>query len=132
MLIVLGLILLISALLGAPLFVVLAGLAKGHNRCPELDNANAVIQLSLARRKANVWWEYVASKANWADEPSRELEASQWLKEMGFDTRRAEVPEWPWTGQLDDIIQKAQWLLVCVWVCRASPLWGTPWAPAPR
>ena len=74
----------------------LAGLAKGHNHNAELDNANAFIHVMLAHMKTRCWWEYISSKANWADGPSREMEGCEWLREENFEVWRGEVIEWPW------------------------------------
>ena len=67
--------------------VVLAGLAKGHNRTQELDAANSVISLTPAQMGSRVWWEYVESKANWADAPSRLLKDCAWLAEKKIAAR---------------------------------------------
>ena len=51
-------------------------------------------------------FEYVDSKANWSDGPSRELLDNVWVKENGFSVHAKGVPTWPWTLQPDERVQQ--------------------------
>ena len=86
--------------------VVLSGLVKGSNRGEELDNGMAALHLAFAAIKARVWSEYVESKANWSDGPSRELLNNAWLKEHGFSVHARNVPRWPWALQPHERVQQ--------------------------
>ena len=75
---------------------ILAAMVKGAAGHEDVDAAAAAIHLTLAAQGARVWWEYIESKANWADEPSRMLDKSAFLKDENFETRWGDVPVWPW------------------------------------
>ena len=46
-----------------------------------------------------MWFEYVESDSNWADEPSRKLWESTFLHRHGFEARPGYVPAWPWSEE---------------------------------
>jgi hypothetical protein len=82
---------------------VLAGLCKGTSAHPELDQGAAVVHLLLAALTVRLWAEYIPSKANWADEPSRQLQNSPWLKKHGFQVVTGHTASWPYVNDLADI-----------------------------
>ena len=80
---------------------ILAAMVKGAAGHQDVDSAAAAIHLALAACSARVWWEYIESKSNWADEPSRLLDKSPFLRAEAF-----EVPVWPWidrTGRASQV-----------------------------
>ena len=57
--------------------VALSAMIKGSSAEPDLAGAAATIHLVLADRRSRVWFEYIESDSNSADEPSRALWASR-------------------------------------------------------
>jgi hypothetical protein len=79
---------------------VLAGLCKGASAHPEMDQGAAVTHSLLATLQTRMWAQFVPSAANWADEPSRQLEKSPWLRRHGFNVARGVTPVWPYESDL--------------------------------
>ena len=77
----------------------LSAMIKGSSAEPDLARAAAAIHLVLADNRSRVWFEYIESDINWADEPSRALWASSFLRLHGFHTSAGAVPAWPWTDE---------------------------------
>ena len=75
---------------------VLAGLVKGCSSDAMLDAGMASIHLLLAALGTRTWFEWIESKANWADEASRLLEAGNWAPSHGFSMSTGQIPGWPW------------------------------------
>jgi hypothetical protein len=76
--------------------VTLSAMIKGTSSEPDIARAAAALHLALAARSCRMWFEYVESDSNWADEPSRELWRSKFLGQHGFEARPGDVPAWPW------------------------------------
>ena len=87
---------------------VLAGVIKCSSREAELDAGLASIHTILAALQTRVWFEWVESKANWADGSSRLLEADPWVQKHGFEVARAGVPTWPWEALPQDRVTAAK------------------------
>jgi hypothetical protein len=79
--------------------VVLSAMVKGTSSEPDLARATAALHLALAARSCRMWFEYVESDSNWADEPSRKLWESTFLHRHGFEARSGYVPAWPWSEE---------------------------------
>ena len=83
-----------------------AGLVKGYSR--DLDSARlaGIFHCLAAALEANVWFEYVASKANLADLPSRD--DFELLRSPEFRAEWFEL-EWPelaaWDGELSGLFE---------------------------
>ena len=83
-----------------------AGLVKGYSR--DLDSARlaGIFHCLAAALEANVWFEYVASKANLADLPSRD--DFELLRSPEFGAEWFEL-EWPelaaWDGELSGLFE---------------------------
>ena len=80
--------------------VVLSGLVRGASSSGELDSGCSCIHLSLAMLKVRAWWEYVESKSNWADGPSRG--SDDFLVSNSFRKFPGSIPMWPWTVAADE------------------------------
>jgi hypothetical protein len=76
---------------------------QGASAHRELDQGAAVLHFLLAALKIRMWAEYIPSKANWADEPSRHFEGSPWLKRRGFQVSQGRTLAWPYEHDLADI-----------------------------
>ncbi len=76
--------------------VTLSAMIKGTSSEPDIARAAAALHLALAARSCRMWFEFVESDSNWADEPSRELWRSKFLGQHGFQARPGYVPAWPW------------------------------------
>ena len=76
--------------------VALSAMVKGTSSEPDLARATAALHLALAAKSCRMWFEYVESDSNWADEPSRKLWESTFLHRHGFEARPGYVPAWPW------------------------------------
>ena len=87
---------------------VLAGLIRGASREAELDNGAASLHTVLAALQCRVWFEWIESKANWADGASRELEQHRWTSDAGFQFTRQEVPVWPWAADPEERVAHAK------------------------
>ena len=79
--------------------VALSAMIKGSSAEPDLARAAASLHLVLAHQRSRVWFEYIESDSNWADEPSRALWASSFLRLHGFHATAGTVPAWPWTDE---------------------------------
>jgi hypothetical protein len=79
--------------------VVLSAMVKGTSSEPDLARATAALHLALAARSCRMWFEYVESDSNWADEPSRKLWESEFLHRHGFEAKPGYVPAWPWSEE---------------------------------
>ena len=66
--------------------VALSALVHGYSGKPELAKAVNVLYLQLAALRTNVYFDYVPSKANIADLPSRELFSELTLELSGLST----------------------------------------------
>ena len=75
---------------------VLASVIKGCSSEEEMDAGMASIHTLAAAVSTRIWFEWVESKANWADEASRLLLAGPWAAANGFRMARRSVPTWPW------------------------------------
>ena len=76
--------------------VVLAALIKGSRGNPQLDAAVMVVHTAISCLGCRIWFEYIESESNCADEPSRLLARSPWPLENGFVMHEAPSPIWPW------------------------------------
>ena len=79
--------------------VALSATIRGSSSEPDLARAAAAIHLTLASLSSRVWFEYIESDSNWADEPSRALWASSFLRHHKFHVSAGAVPAWPWTDE---------------------------------
>ncbi len=79
--------------------VALSAMIKGSSAEPDLARPAAAIHLVLADKRSRVWFEYIESDSNWADEPSRALWASRFLRLHGLQTSAGAVPAWSWTDE---------------------------------
>ena len=52
--------------------------------------------------------EYIESKSNWADGISRKLGDDPWAMRHGFATREIQIPTWPWTTPMTEVLQRAR------------------------
>jgi hypothetical protein len=77
--------------------VALSSMIKGSSSEPDLARAAASLHLALAHQRSRVWFEYIESDSNWADEPSRALWTSSFLRSHKFSAEAGTVPAWPWT-----------------------------------
>ena len=69
----------------------------------DLDDGSCAVHLCLAVLRSRVWWEYVESKANWADEASRG--GDNLLRRNGFQLWPGFIPTWPWTCSAVDRVK---------------------------
>ena len=76
--------------------VTLSAMIKGSSSEPDIARTAAALHLTLAAKSCSMWFEYIESESNWADEPCRKLWASEFLGPNGFHPRRGIVPAWPW------------------------------------
>ena len=72
----------------------LAGMVRGASGNPVVDRMATAVALMCAFLQCRIWYEYVESKANWADGPSRLLEACPWVEKHQFPMNRFSVPVW--------------------------------------
>ena len=72
----------------------LSAFIRGNFEAIDVDRAAAVVSLAAAWLQTRIWFEYVESGSNWADELSRGGEES--TSSQGFALRRVEIPAWPW------------------------------------
>ena len=72
--------------------VALSALVHGYSGKPDLAKSVNVFYLQMVRLRARVYFEYVASKANIADLPSRNAFKQLRLELRGFRTR-GEAPD---------------------------------------
>ncbi len=79
--------------------VALSAVVKGSSSDPDLARAAAAIHLSMALSGTRVWFEYIESESNWADEPSRALWKSALLRELDFIVFPGSIPAWPWVEE---------------------------------
>ena len=70
----------------------LGAMIKGYSGSELADRSAMVVALSCAILRCRIWFEYVQSKSNWADEPSRILEISPWCTKHGFSLGRGIPP----------------------------------------
>ena len=66
-------------------------LVKGCSGVPSMDQMAKAIHLGAFSLEAQAYYEYVESKANWADEISREGLAGSWAVKNKFITRHCGV-----------------------------------------
>ncbi len=71
-------------------------LVKGSAGCPILNTMSYMVHLILFGLRGHMFFEYIESKANWADELSRVGFASKFARAEGFSVRRACVWEGWW------------------------------------
>lgn len=74
----------------------LSAAIHGYASKPDLARLSNILHIVMMRLELDVWFEYVPSAVNWADEPSRlaikgEEECRRSLEEMGFEVRTMEV-----------------------------------------
>jgi hypothetical protein len=79
--------------------VALSAVVKGSSADPDMARAAAAIHLAMAMAGTRVWFEYIESESNWADEPSRKLWDSSLLRELDFHTFPGSIPAWPWVEE---------------------------------
>ncbi len=79
--------------------VALSSMVKGSSTEPDLARAAASLHLALAYQRSRIWFEYIESDSNWADEPSRSLWSSSFLRTQQFCAMTGNVPSWPWTDE---------------------------------
>ena len=53
---------------------------------------------------ARVWFEYTGCDANWTDGFSRNGAWDAWAGEQSFPANVVELPTWPWTVDLCDLV----------------------------
>ena len=82
----------------------LAAAAKGCSKAWDLDRSAQVVQVLAASMGARVWFEYIESDANWADGISRNGVFDTWASEHGFPASVVELPTWPWTVDLCELV----------------------------
>ena len=84
---------------------VLAALVKGASSSYDVDRAAAVVALLSAQLQCRVWFEYVESHSNWADQLSRSLVPDEWMVAQGFSTTLVDPPVWPWETAEADLVE---------------------------
>jgi hypothetical protein len=79
--------------------VALSAVVKGSSSDADMARAAAAIHLAMALAGTRVWFEYIESESNWADEPSRKLWCSSFLRELQFLSFPGSIPAWPWVEE---------------------------------
>ena len=70
----------------------LFSLVKGKSNVPDMDAMAMVVHALLFSLRCGMYFEYVQSPANWADEISRKGLAGPWHLRKGFCTARLSIP----------------------------------------
>ena len=82
---------------------------KGTANDPQIDRAVAVHYVCAAHYSFLTWFEFVNSKANWADGISRMHADDEFAAEHGFPIKQIEVPRGMWLHDIEnvwDVVQR--------------------------
>ena len=72
----------------------LMALVKGRSDVEELEKMAELIHAMMFALSLSLYFEWVASKSNWADGISRDGSGDEWLRRHGFEFRKSKaVPE---------------------------------------
>eukprot|EP00435_Cladocopium_sp_Y103_P044022 s1093_g12.t1 len=88
----------------------LMALIRGRSDNPDLEIMSRLIHLTLFALKAWFWWEWIPSKANWADEISREGLKARWHKCHSFTEHYAFFPFETWSLPLPAFLRVVEFL----------------------
>ena len=86
----------------------LCSFVKGTANDPQIDRAVAVHYVCAARYSFLTWFEFVSSKAHWADGISRLHASDEFAAEHGFPIQKIVVPYGMWLRDIEhvwDVVQ---------------------------